>query len=74
MTLPQVNALAEFWLSVPPAVIQLKRIAHALGLSDTQPVQTSARTPEEVMREALSVGLPVMEGRPDDPLLDLIGL
>lgn len=56
--------------------VQLKRIALALGLPDTQPANTSARSgePVDAMREAMAAGLPVMEGRPDDPMLDLIGL
>ena len=73
MTLPQANALGRFWQSVPPAGVQLKRIALALGIPETRPaVQTSARSPEEAVREALAAGIPVMEGRPDDPLLDFL--
>jgi hypothetical protein len=55
--------------------VQLKRIALALGLPDTQPA-TSAKptTAEDAMRAALAAGLPVMEGRPDDPMLDLLDL
>ncbi len=76
MTLPQLDALSAFWASVPPASVQLKRISLALGLPDTQPTQGSARkvSAEDAMREAFASGLPVMEGRPDDPMLDLIGL
>lgn len=76
MTLPQVNALSAFWASVPPPGVQLKRIALALGLPDTHPLHTSAKptSAEDAMRAALAAGLPVMEGRPDDPMLDLIGL
>lgn len=76
MTLPQLDALAAFWAGLPPPAVQLKRISLALGLPDTRPLHTSARAlkPEDAMREALAAGLPVMEGRPDDPMLDLIGL
>lgn len=59
---------------VPPAAVQLKRIALALGLPDTRPVQTSAHAPQDVLREAAAAGFPVMEGRPDDPLLDFLDL
>lgn len=60
---------------MPPASVQLKRIALALGLPDTQPTATARNgKPADAMREALAAGLPVMEGRPDDPMLDLIGL
>lgn len=70
-----MDALSAFWASVPPPAVQLKRIALFLGLPDTRPVQASARiSPEDALREAMAAGLPVMEGRPDDPMLDLLGL
>lgn len=59
---------------MPPASVQLKRISLALGLPDTQPASARSVKPADAMREALAAGLPVMEGRPDDPMLDLIGL
>lgn len=60
---------------MPPASVQLKRISLALGLPDTQPAPAArAGKPVDAMREAMAAGLPVMEGRPDDPMLDLIGL
>lgn len=58
---------------MPPANVQLKRIALYLGLPDTKPVQTSAR-PVDALQQAIAAGLPVMEGRPDDPLLDFLDL
>lgn len=73
MTLPQADALAAFWASVPPPAVQLKRISMALGLPDTQPRKATASA-GDAMREAMAAGLPVMQGRPDDPMLDLIGL
>ena len=71
-----MDALSRFWGVVPPPGIQLKRIALALGLPDTKPVQTSAQpaSPNDALQEALAAGIPVMHGRPDDPMLDLIGL
>lgn len=75
MTLPQVDALSAFWASVPPPGVQLKRIALALGLPDTTPPPKAGRVkPEDAMQQAFAAGLPVMQGRPDDPMLDLIGL
>lgn len=75
MTLPQVDALAAFWASVPPPAVQLKRIALALGIPDTAPPPKARSVkPEDTLREAMAAGLPVMQGRPDDPMLDLIGL
>jgi len=76
VTLPQVDALGAFWASVPPAPVQLKRIALALGIPEaTPPACTRSATPQQdAMQQALAAGLPAMEGRPDDPMLDLIGL
>jgi len=36
----------------------------------------SARSvkPADALQEAMAAGIPVMQGRPDDPMLDLIGL
>ncbi len=58
---------------VPPPDIQLKRISLFLGLPDTTPKRTT-ETPEDALREAMAAGLPVTEGRPDDPLLDFLDL
>lgn len=73
MTLPQALVLTTHWRTVPPASMQLKRIALALGIPEPK-VHTPAKTPVEAMREAMAAGLPVIEGRPDDPMLDLLGL
>ena len=64
----------RFWQSVPPAAVQLKRIALALGIPEPRPVQTSAHSPQDALREAANAGLPIMEGRPDDPMLDFLDL
>ena len=75
MTLSQVDALAAFWAAVPPPSVQLKRIALALGLPDTAPPPKPGKvSADDAMREAFASGLPVMEGRPDDPMLALVGL
>lgn len=74
MTLPQVDALVAHWRQVPPASQQLRRIALALGIAEPKPVQASARTPQEALREAAAGGLPVFEGRPDDPMLAFLEL
>ena len=59
---------------MPPASVQLKRISLALGLPDTTPPPARRVSADEAMREAFAAGLPVQYGRPDDPMLDLIGL
>ena len=69
MTLPQVNALVAYWESVPPPNVQLKRISLGLGLKDT-----AKPKPTDAVREAMAAGLPLHEGRPADPMLDLVGL
>lgn len=54
--------------------MQLKRIALALGLPDTQPARAPVRkSAQDAMRDAMAAGLRVAEGRPDDPMLDLVG-
>jgi len=53
--------------------VQLKRIALALGIPEPR-VQTRALSAGAAMREAAHAGLPVMEGRPDDPLLAFLDL
>lgn len=74
LTIPQLNAMNAHWAAVPPPCIQLKRISLALGLPDTKPAAPSRPTSErDALQEARSAGLPVMEGRPDDPMLDLVG-
>lgn len=65
--------LTRHWQTVPPPAQQLRRIALFLGLPEPR-VQTPARTPQDALREAHTAGLPVVEGRPDDPLLDFLDL
>lgn len=74
MTLPQLAAMQSHWEALPPPAAQLRRIALALGIPDTKKTpQRPARTPDEALHEAMGAGMPVMEGRPDDPMLDLVG-
>ena len=77
--LPIYFALCEWWQEVPPAAIQLRRIAQFLGLKqDAQPGRarmTPAAPPssqQEVAMAAAMAGLPVFEGRPSDPMFDLL--
>jgi hypothetical protein len=54
--------------------VQLKRISLYLGLPDTKkPHSAPVCTSQDALREAMAAGLPVQEGRPDDPMLDLVG-
>lgn len=71
--------LTRFWHTLPPPFIQLKRIALALGIPEPKPMHTSANpgrpsSAEEALREAIAAGLPVMDGRPDDPMLAFLDI
>jgi hypothetical protein len=70
-----VASLAAFWAHTPPAALQLKRIALFIGLAPAKPVAEAmgANNPD-ALRQLMAAGLPVMEGRPDDPMLDLLDL
>lgn len=74
MTLPQVQALNDFWRTCPPAAMQLRRISLFLGIKPDAIERHVAATPDEAMQEAQAAGLPVMHGRPDDPLLAFLDL
>jgi hypothetical protein len=82
VTLPQVAALGRFWKQVPPPAVQLRRIALFLGLkpesaeaTPNAPRGPMAPTNQDDALRALGVsGLPIMRGRPDDPMLDLLDL
>lgn len=61
---------------MPPPAVQLKRIALALGIPEPKSVQTSKQPQglNDALSQAAAAGLPIMQGRPNDPMLDLIGL
>lgn len=72
-------ALCEWWREVPPPAIQLRRIAQFLGLKENaQPGTQRMAGPSKPSSEqdlamaAAMVGMPTFEGRPNDPMLDLI--
>ena len=69
-------ALSAFWQHTPPAALQLRRIALALGIKmpDAPRGGRDGNKPQDALQQALEAGLPVMEGRPDDPMLDLLDL
>lgn len=72
MTFPRLRALNARWRAVPPAALQLARIASALGL---KPVAAARpQTTQEFMDAARATGMPVIEGRPDDPMLAFLDL
>lgn len=61
------------WAHTPPAALQLKRIALFVGLKPDKPAPVPVTTAEEATQEGHAAGFPVERGRPDDPVLDLIG-
>jgi len=77
MTFPRLTALRQAWESVPPLAVTLQRIALWAGAvkAPTGPRKTCAAAgPDQALEQARAAGLPVMHGRPDDPMLDLCGL
>ena len=74
MTFPRLKALNEAWRTVPPVAVALRRISHWLGLPAPDAARSAPRTAEEAVKEVAAAGLPVMQGRPDDPMLALCGL
>lgn len=77
--LPTYLAMCRWWREVPPAAVQLRRIASFLGLKENaQPgaprMAASAQpsSPQDIASQAAMAGMPAFEGRPSDPMLDLI--
>ena len=78
--LPTYRALCAWWAEVPPVPQQLQRIATYLGPPAPEHAPAApakSGTPpaisiEETLMEASMAGLPVFQGRPADPALDLI--
>lgn len=56
------------WRAVPPVAIQLARIASAIGIK-AAPDAPQKQSPQEFIQQVQSMGIPVMQGRPDDPML-----
>ena len=80
--LPTYFALCDWWAEVPPPAVQLRRIASYLGLkpdaSPTTPrmAQPSAHaapsSAQDIASAAAMAGMHGFDGRPADPMLDLI--
>ena len=73
MTFPRLTALHQAWERVPPLPVTLQRIARRLGAA-SEPRRRVNAAPERALEQAIAAGLPVMHGRPDDPMLELCGL
>lgn len=74
VTLPQVNCLSEYWQRQPPMVILASRLCRYLGIEVGAKPKVVAKSSEDAMREAMTAGLPVANGRPDDPDLAFLDL
>ncbi len=80
--LPTYFALCDWWHDVPPPAVQLRRIAQFIGLqADASPAtprmasngqQASPSSQQEIATAAGMAGLHAIDGRPADPMLDLI--
>lgn len=73
-----MEALARYWRKVPPVALQLRRIARFLGLEDPPEDRPEASTKKRSLDDDLQAlaagGVPIFEGRPNDPMLDLLDL
>ena len=68
-----MQALYKCWAVLPPPALALRRIGAVLGLKEpTAPAR--AKTADAALREAMSAGFPVYQGRPDDPMLAFLDL
>lgn len=74
LTLPRVQVLFAHWLRHPPMAWQLDRLTAYLGLPPPAPPPMPAATAQDALRQAAAAGLPIAEGRPNDPMLDLLDL
>ena len=73
-----MSALADFWRHTPPAALQLRRIALAIGIKPERSAAPASPDPERAMDSAMeqarSIGMAVAHGRPDDPMLSFLDL
>jgi hypothetical protein len=74
-----VASLAAFWRHTPPAALQLRRIALAIGIKpdiSAAPVARSGtamkQAMERTMAQAEQLGIPIHRGPVDDPLMALL--
>lgn len=77
--LPTYFELCDWWHEVPPPSVQLRRIAHFLGMQPNAAPETprmakpsEPSSEQDIAMAAAMVGLPAIDGRPADPMLDLI--
>lgn len=72
-----VAALQKAWQVLPPPALALLRIGAALGIKPSSSPPRAlgkAQGVENVLSEVAAMGIPIMHGRPDDPMLELLDL
>ncbi len=77
VTLPQVQVLQAYWRTQPPMPVLAARLCAYFGIKvgeEPKRKAVKATSVHDVMRDAIAAGLPVMQGRPDDPILDFLDL
>lgn len=74
MTFPRLAALRQAWERVPPPAVTLQRLAQWAGAVQAPATRQRATRPDQALEQLHAAGMPVMHGRPNDPMLDLCGL
>lgn len=72
-----LTALNESWKAMPPPAIALAQIGAVLGIKPPKPSPRPLGKPqrtEDILSEVAAMGMPIMHGRPDDPMLELLDL
>lgn len=72
-----VAALQKAWQVVPPPALALLRIGAVLGIKPPSSPPRAIGKPmgaQDVLSEVAAMGIPIMHGRPDDPMLELLDL
>ena len=75
VTLPQALALFSYWRIQPTLVTLVSRVCRYFDIevgSKTPPLSSKPSTPEDALAQFRSAGVPIFEGKPDDPMLDLL--
>lgn len=63
----------RFWRHTPAPAMALKRLSLFVGIKPEKPETPPVQTAREAASEVAAAGLPVSQGRPNDPMLDLVG-
>lgn len=75
MTLPQALALFSYWRIQPTLVTLVSRVCRYFDIevgSKTPNRSVKPSSKEDALEQFRSAGVPIFEGKPDDPMLDLL--